>query len=75
MDIWSIAMQCAAVVFCLGGTWITGNKHVTGPALSAIGAAVFVALNVYTNLWIVATLSALTVVLNLRNVMKWSRNT
>lgn len=68
-----VALQCVAVALTLSGTWVTGNKHVAGPALSAVAAAVFVALNIVAGLWIVAGLSALSVAINVRNAMKWGR--
>lgn len=69
----AIVLQIAAVVFVLGGSWITGNKNVAGPLLSAAGAAVFVALNIGVDLWIAAGLSALAVVVNIRNAWLWWR--
>lgn len=73
MDIAAIALQCVAVALTLAGTWITGNKRTAGPALSAVAAAVFVVLNIYVGLHIVAALSALSVALQLRNAWKWGR--
>lgn len=69
----AIVLQLAAVAFSLSGTWVTGNRHVAGPALTAASGAVFVVLNVFVGLWIVAALSALSVIVNLRNVVKWWR--
>lgn len=68
-----IALQVVAVALTLSGTWVTGNKHFAGPMLSAVAALVFVALNIVAGLWIVAGLSALSAIVNVRNAVKWGR--
>jgi hypothetical protein len=73
MDTISIIFQVLACGVTLAATWLTGNKRVSGPALSIAAAACFAVVNAYADLWLCAAFSATMALVNARNFFRWKK--
>lgn len=68
-----LTLQLVACGTTLAATWLTGNKHVAGPALNILAALGFAAVNAWADLWLCAVFSATMGALNARNFIRWQR--
>lgn len=68
-----LILQIVACSVTLAATWLVGNKHASGPALSVVAALCFAAVNAWADLWLCAAFSATMGVVNARNFIRWMR--
>jgi hypothetical protein len=69
----SLILQIVACGITLAATWMTGNKHVSGPALNIAAALCFAVVNAYADLWLCAVFSATMALMNARNLIRWQK--
>jgi hypothetical protein len=70
-----LMLQVIACGTTLAATYLIGNKHVAGPALSVMAALSFAVVNAYAGLWLCAGFSATMALMNARNFICWMKGT